>query len=205
LTDAEKYPHTRHLTLEDSRIRGLAMRLPQFAPGQPIQHIKFDDISSDIDGFWSLWRISIHTQDWNKQRILPLFVNKDGRILMPTAKTIWDKLLIKVEGIGEHTMNEDAEKIYSQLREHAEEQGRAIYDDLVREHRTQLKSEREKGEYSFIARRKAIERIGLEAVRMHRLKNLESEKRRWEEELRNKEEIQPEMIPLIILRITGGS
>jgi superfamily II DNA or RNA helicase len=205
LTDAEKYPHTRHLTLEDSRIRGLAMRLPQFAPGQPIQHIKFDDISSDIDGFWSLWRISIHTQDWNKQRILPLFVNKDGRILMPTAKTIWDKLLTKVEGIGEHTMNEDAEKIYSQLREHAEEQGRAIYDDLVREHRTQLKSEREKGEYSFIARRKAIERIGLEAVRMHRLKNLESEKRRWEEELRNKEEIQPEMIPLIILRITGGS
>jgi superfamily II DNA or RNA helicase len=205
LTDAERYPHTRHLTLEDGRIRGLAMRLPQFAPGQPIPHMNISDISADVDGYWSLWRISLQSTDWNKQRILPLFLNNDGRILLPTARSIWDKLLSKVDTIIGHTVGGDAEKVYYKLRSHAEEQGRAIYNELVNEHRSLLKSEREKGEYSFEARRKAIERIGLEAVRTHRLKNLEEHKKRWEIELREKKEIQPEMIPLIILRITGGS
>ena len=34
--EAERLPAARHLTLEEPKVRGLAMRLPRFAPGQPV-------------------------------------------------------------------------------------------------------------------------------------------------------------------------
>ena len=57
--EAEEEPLGRHLTLEDPKVRGLAMRLPPFAPGQPIPVITLPDLAPEIMGFWSLWRISI--------------------------------------------------------------------------------------------------------------------------------------------------
>ncbi|MCD6199751.1 MAG: DEAD/DEAH box helicase, partial [Deltaproteobacteria bacterium] len=54
--EANQTPTARHLTLEDSRIRGLAMRLPRFAPGQPISIVTIPGISDEITGLWSLWR-----------------------------------------------------------------------------------------------------------------------------------------------------
>ena len=57
--EAERTPIARHLTLEDTRIRGLAMRLPHFAPGQPISVVTIPEITDEITGLWSLWRIGI--------------------------------------------------------------------------------------------------------------------------------------------------
>src|SRR5690606_7660663 len=72
--EAEKRPWARHLTLEDPKVRGLAMRLPPFAPGQPVPVITLPGLPTEILGFWSLWRISISTADWNRYRIMPLFL-----------------------------------------------------------------------------------------------------------------------------------
>src|SRR5690606_34433122 len=91
--EAEKRPWARHLTLEDPKVRGLAMRLPPFAPGQPVPVIMLPGLAAEILGFWSLWRISIATADWNRHRIMPLFLADDGRVLVPTARHLWDRLL----------------------------------------------------------------------------------------------------------------
>ena len=59
--EAERLPAARHLTLEEPKVRGLAMRLPRFAPGQPVPVVSIPGISGEIQGFWSLWRIAIAT------------------------------------------------------------------------------------------------------------------------------------------------
>jgi len=203
--EAEEKPLSRHVTLEDPKVRGLAMRLPPFAPGQPVPVITLPGLAPEIMGFWSLWRISISTADWNRRRITPLFLADDGRVFAPTARHIWDQLLTTPPTILRHLDVETSHQASERLREAAEQQGKTIYDELVQAHLERLAREREKGEYAFAARRRAIERIGLPQVRNHRLSLLEQEEERFREQLERSAQILPEMAPLLIVRVEGNS
>jgi hypothetical protein len=83
--EAERLPTARYLTLEDQKVRDPAMRMPRFAPGQPIPVVSIPNLSADVFGIWSLWRIAIATMDWNRQRIMPLFLADNDMVYMPTA------------------------------------------------------------------------------------------------------------------------
>ncbi len=202
--DAEKIPTARHLTLEDPRIRGLVMRLPRFAPGQPIPFINLPGLASEVKGFWSLWRINIHTDDWNRRCIMPLFLQDDGRSLLPTVRHVWEQLLSITPDIREYLSGEDAGLAYSKAADAAESHGKHLYDELLQMHRDRLAREREKGEYAFAARKRAIERIGLPAVRSHRLAQLGQEERVWKENIEKKAKVSPEMFPLLLVRLDGS-
>jgi len=202
--ETDEWPTARHVTLEDARVRGLATRLPRFVAGQPIAIISLPGLPADLRGAWSLWRIALHTDAWNRQRIMPLFVHEDGRCLGPTAKRIWDELLSSDPPIQGHVEGQEAERVFSSLMSAAEAQGKPIYEELVHLHRERLARERDKGEYAFAARRRAIERIGLPAVRSYRLTQLDQEQKAWREELERKAQVSPEMVPLIVLCLRGG-
>ena len=201
IKDLEDAPAARHLTLDDSRIRGLAMRLPPCAPGQPILRIAVTDVPADLSGYWSLWRIAIDRGGQSRWRIMPLFLHDDGRALAPAARHMWDQLLTASAVVQGRVAGPDAQAAYARCRDAAEIQGRAIYDELRRAHRDQLCRERKRGEYQFTARRRAIERIGLPAVRTHRLTQVEQEERDWRKRLEREAEVTPEMIPLLIVRL----
>lgn len=203
--ETEQTPTARHLTLEDSRVRGLAMRLPRFAPGQPVSIVTIPGVTDEVTGLWSLWRIGIATMDWNRHRIMPLFLSDGGKVFTPTARHLWDRLLSVAPAVRGHLEIEDARDAFDRLSQIAEEHGRAIYDELVQEHGLRLTREKEKGEYAFTARRKIIERIGLPQVRDYRLNLLRQEERSWNEELERKAQVYPEMVPLLVVRVDGGA
>ncbi|BAZ14340.1 hypothetical protein NIES4071_61830 [Calothrix sp. NIES-4071] len=97
-TEAATLPSATHLTLEDARIRGIVMAKTSFAQGQPIPCITISTLPADVNGFWSLWRLTIYTENWNQQRIMPLFLHDSGRVFLPTARYIWEQLLsVEVE------------------------------------------------------------------------------------------------------------
>ena len=201
---ADDIPTAHHLTLEDSRVRGLTMRLPRVAKGQPIPSIVIPGIADEVMGFWSLWEITIHADDWNQRRILPVFLHDDGRVLMPTARHIWNQLLTVSPGIPGLLTGDFARDAFDRVMEVAEKQGKAIYDELVQIHRERLTRERGKGTYTFAARRRAVERIGLPQVRDHRLAGLDREEREWHVQVEGRAQIFPEMIPLLLIRLNGG-
>jgi hypothetical protein len=202
--EADQSPTARHLTLEDSRVRGLAMRLPRFVPGQPISVVTIPGITNEVTGLWSLWRIGITTMEWNRYRIMPLFIADGGKVFAPTARHIWDKLLGVTPNFRTHLDMDESKEAFDRLAGIAEEQGRTIYDELVQEHQSRLSREREKGEYAFAARRSVIERVGLPQVRDHRLNLLRKEEHSWNEELKRKAQVYPEMVPLIVIHVEGN-
>jgi len=202
--EAETIPTAHHLTLEEPRIRGLAMRLPRFAPGQPIPVVRIPGVASEIQGYWSIWRISISTMECNRIRILPIFLAKDGRILVPTARHIWDQLLGSDSQVLSFMNLESSGNIYDRLQQAAEDHGSTIYQSLLHEHRSGLAREKEKTAYAFSARHRSIERIGLPQVRDHRLSLLAQEEREMAEQFRRKSEVLPEMIPLLLIRVEGS-
>lgn len=198
---APDLPHTLHLGLEEPRVRGLANHLPRFAPGQPVPCLHLSGLPGDVRGIWSLWRIAIYGADWNRQRIMPLFLHDDGRVLVPTARRVWDQLMVDLSPVHASLTGSDAGATFDRQWEAAQTQGKAIYGELLRMHREHLAREREKGEYAFAARRRMVERIGLPAVRAHRLTQLAREERAWRTQLDTRTETSPELVPLIIVKV----
>jgi len=209
--EAEQLPLARYLTLEEPAVRGLAMRLPRIAPGQPVPVVSIAGVAAEVQGIWSLWRIAItqtsmsaEPTSWNRRRIMPLFLADSGRVFVPTAKHIWDQLLGSSLAVRSILDPQNSEAAFVKLQQAAEEHGKPVYDALVQEHQSRLNREREKAEYAFGARRRAIDRIGLAQVRSHRLSLLASEERLFYEQLDQKGQTHPEMVPLLILRVEGG-
>lgn len=201
--EAEGVTSARKLTLEDSRIRSLIMGLPRFAPGQPIPCIKLTGLPEDVRGVWSLWKITIQAIDCNRQRIMPIFRHDNGRVLLPTARHIWERILSGIERIHGYLSGKEAEEIFNRMLNAAELHGRPIYEDLLRMHQEWLARERGKGEYAFQARQRNIERIGLPQVRQYRLAQLIEQEKAWKEKMRKMAEINPEMVPILLIRIEG--
>jgi hypothetical protein len=189
--------------LEDPQIRELTTRLPRFVPRQPIPQLRLAGVSTEIAGWWALFRVTVRATDWAEHRILPLFVHEDGRILPPTARRIWDCLLEDGQENLSSATASAAESAFSTVTRAAEEHGKVVYDALVHEHRSRLDRERAKGHAAFAARRRAINRIGLPAVRANRLVQLDAEEREWREALEGRAQILPELTPILILRIEG--
>jgi superfamily II DNA or RNA helicase len=203
-------PHYSNLSLEEPRIRGLAMQLPRFVPGQPVAIVSIPGLSPEIIGFWSLWQISIvldsspsgHPSSFARQRrVLPLFLADNGMVYMPTARHVWDQLLAANVHVRSMMDASVSQAVLEKLRRAAEEHGKPIYEALMQEHQRRIAHEKEKAEYAFAARRRNIERIGLPQVRNHRLNILAQEERSFQEQLERKARALPELSPLIVLRI----
>ncbi len=203
--EAERLPAARHLTLEEPKVRGLAMRLPRFAPGQPVPIVSIPGLSEEVQGVWSLWRIAIATMEWNRRRIMPLFLADNGMVYMPTARHVWDQLLAASTKARSVLDAEVSQAAFAKLQSAAEEHGKAIYEALVQEHRGRIAREREKADYAFAARRKTVERIGLPQVRNYRLNLLSQEERSFQEQLDQKAHAYPDMVPLLVIRVEGGA
>ncbi|HOL72959.1 MAG TPA: helicase-related protein [Bryobacteraceae bacterium] len=203
LADAERHPAAVHLTLEEPRIRGIATRLSRFVPGQPIPCIGLKGLPWEIRGLWSLWTVAIRGAEWGKERILVLFVHDDGRILPPTARRIWAMLLEEVPEPARYLDGDEGNRTFAELTEIAESHGRSLYEELQRFHRKRLEREVENKRFSLETRRRAIERIGLPAVRQHRLNELAREEATWSREAEARAHVHPELIPRLVLRVEG--
>ena len=202
--EAERLPAARHLTLEEPKVRGLAMRLPRFAPGQPVPIVSIPGLSEEVQGVWSLWRIAIATMEWNRRRIMPLFLADNGMVYTPTARHVWDQLLAASTQVRSLLDAAVSQAAFAKLKNAAEEHGKPIYEALVQEHRARIAREREKANYAFAARRKTVERIGLPQDRNYRLSLLAQEERSSQEQLDQKAHAYPEMVPLLVIRVEGG-
>ena len=199
--EAGRIPSSRHLTIEETKVRALIMRLPRFAPSQLIPIVSIPGFSEKIQGIWSLWQISIITMELNRRKIMPLFLADNGMVFLQTARYVWDQLLTESPQVLS-MLDENISRIFfTKLQNIAKEHGELHYEELVTEHRTYIAREREKAIHAFNSRRKTFERIGLSQVRNFRLNHLEQEERSFQEKLDQKAIAYPEMVPLLVMRV----
>lgn len=180
------------------------MQFPRFAPGQPIPCLALAGLPVEVRGLWSLWRVMLHTPESSEHRILPLFRHENGRVLAPTARFVWDQMMAGPPAADGHLESAAALDAFRLVEASAREHGQQIYQEMIQAHRTHMEAERKKASYTFGARRRAVERIGLPAVRDHRLSQLAAEERMWLEELDRKSEASPELVPLLLIGVEGG-
>jgi hypothetical protein len=91
LTDSEV------LTLENSRVRGLVLNLPQMAEGQPLPCVFVNGLPSTVKGFWGLFEIRLQAGlqiKTHRLRIpmvrrgyVSVFLNEEGGCFYPRPST----------------------------------------------------------------------------------------------------------------------
>jgi len=199
--EAERLPAATYLTLEDAHVRGLATALPVFVRGQSVPAIQLPDLPEDLRGIWSLWRVSLDSADRREQRVVPVFVHDDGRLLGPSARGVWDALLSADCEPTHSLVGDEAATAYEIAYGGAEVDARPVFDELLAAHQVALDAERERGTHAFVSRRKAIGRIGLDAVKGHRLRQLDDELTRWEASLDARAATVPDMAAVLVARI----
>jgi hypothetical protein len=167
--------------------------------------VSIADLPGAIQGYWSLWRISVECQTWNRKRILSLFLADNNKVYAPTARHIWDHFIVKTPHVTGYIDITESETVSDRLRTVAEDQGKQLYESLLREYKNYISREREKHNYAFNARRKSIERIGLPQVQNHRIALLNEEEKCFHEKLEEQMRVFPDMELLVMLRIHGGN
>ena len=198
---AEQNPELEWITLEDPRARALISELPRCVAGQPLPVVRIGGLPESICGVWSLWEISLSTVGFKRRRFLPLFATDDGRVFIPTAKRIWDLLLTEsVEVLATSEVGESA-KWYELSQAAAQNQGERLHTELLEAQRNRLKEERERIQYAYDARYRAIGRLGLPAVRAHRHKRLKKEHDARLLALNEASACMPELFAVLLLRV----
>ncbi len=202
--EAALLPTAQHVTLEDPRVREIAGKLAPFAAGQPIPVLVLRELPGSVRGIWSLWTVRIDTSVGRRQRTVPLFLHDNGRVFLPTARRIWDDLLSTTIVPRGYLPSDEVGQAWARVQPAAEEQTMPVYEELVRAWSAQQARSREKAEYTFAARRCAIERIGLASVRQHRLALLEEDAASWCRQFAADAAVLPELVPLLLIRVEGG-
>jgi hypothetical protein len=183
-------------------------QIPTFAPEEPVPVLSLTGIPGTLRGLWSLWRVSVISAGWSAQRLLPIFINDQGRAFLPTGRSLWDALLehdpknmTECFAIESYLGRPESIAAFEQCRIAAENQGKGLFIELSHLHRQQLDMDRQKGEYAFQVRHRMIERVGLASVRAHRLAMLAQEQQAWATAINQRTSIQPELSALLILKI----
>ena len=212
--EVERLSDVTLLNLENNRVRGLALNLPQIAAGQPIPCVTLSDLPSTITGLWGLYEIRLQAGQHQKSQLLRIpmvrrtyvsvFLSEEGKLFLPTARHIWEALQTAEPKVLDTLRRDEAEAAFDRLLEAAEQAGQELFDSLQHAHISSIAREEERGTVAFSSRRKAIECVGLPEVRQYRLTRCDAEETDWRKELGSARQIVPEIRPLLLMRIIKG-
>lgn len=189
---------TETITLEDPRVRGILGGLGPWPAALPAPTVSIPGVSDKVEGVWSLWRVSLQHTNGREQQFLPVFIAGDGRLLQPTARLVWDRLIEQAFVVQGEPQAVDASTLDA-TRMTAEERGGDAMAAMIEARRAKVTRERKSGERAFAARRRAIERLGLPQVKQKRLAELERELDRSMIRLRDMDRNVPGLDPILFL------
>jgi len=202
------------LNLENSRVRGLALNLPQIVAGQPLPGVRVSGLPESISGLWGLFEIRLQAGMHQRTRLMRIpmvrrgyvsvFLSEEGKLFLPTARHIWDALQTAEVDFRATLGQDESIFAYDRLQSAVEQAGQELFDALQQAHMDSVNREDERGIVAFGSRRKAIERVGLPEVRKYRMDHCDAEETAWRLELQAARQIVPEIRPLLMLRIVKG-
>ncbi|MEA9429227.1 hypothetical protein [Aeromonas caviae] len=204
--DAQQRPELTHLTLENPKIRGLCSQLPVWSEAQPIPCVRVKSLPAGANGYWALWSIRLVAGQERRCQYMPVYIKPNGQYYATASQRVWAAVCSKEFDILPQelaTAPVEHQSVYALLHQAAQQEGKAIFDSMLIASQTELNNQFEKGEYSFNARKRAIERVGLPEVRQYRLRQLNSEYALWCQELDKKRNAIPDMMLHAVFEIKG--
>jgi superfamily II DNA or RNA helicase len=186
----------------DSDVSGRVIALTScFAEGKPVAHLCVKGLGFPLNGWFSLWKVGIADGMWRQQNVFALYLTDEGKSFAKSALRLWDELATRHAAI--EVIGETQEYDFPALQRCAEAESAVLYDSVVRKTQARARHRLNALEMSYLARRSALSRIGLETVREARRRELEAEYRTRKAEMDMATQALPELNCLFLARVSA--
>ncbi len=152
------------------------------------------------NGLWSLWRISLSDGDEN-QRMISLFIN-DNDVYRPAAsKLLWDEMLhnkITLNMLGTESLDHET---YCAILSRVAELTEDTFLEMKNHYYSRREQEYKKRRYALTLRIEAAEKIGIENIRVSRIRKLERQLQKLQQEYNRHKSICPSLQPMLICKV----
>ena len=152
------------------------------------------------NGLWSLWQISLSDGDEN-QRMISLFIN-DNNVYRPAAsKLLWDEMLhnkITLNMLGAESLDDDT---YCAILSRAAELTEDTFLEMKNRYYSWHEQEYKKRRYALTLRIEAADKIGIENIRVSRIRKLERQLQELQQEYNRNKSICPSLQPMLICKV----
>lgn len=152
------------------------------------------------DGIWSLWRIALGDGD-EDQRMVSMFINDSGVHRPAASKLLWDEMLREKITLNMYDSEHLEDKTYTEILARAAEIAEDTFIMMKNQYYSQHEQEYKKRRYALTLRIEAANKIGIENIRVSRIRKLECQLQKLHQEYNSSRSICPSLKPMLICRI----
>ncbi|WP_026486459.1 DEAD/DEAH box helicase [Caldanaerobius polysaccharolyticus] len=185
-------------SLSNEVIKRMLGDLPLYIKKDKVPALRIDN-SSNEKGYWTLWEVSINENRPDYKQFFPLFINDNGVVRIPSSRLLWDVFVNEKDNLNFTGYREMDDEMYHMIWERAKDVAYNVFDKMKTRYLEELDREKKKYEYAFKLRKEAAGRIGLEAVRRFRLKEIEKEETSWRNKMQKSSILMPALNPVYMV------
>lgn len=202
--DAVNNPNLTHLTLQHPFIQSILSRSPAFNAEEGLPILK--SANNNIEpGIWSLWRIEAINKLDHKVTFKPFFLSDSGKNFKALANEIWSQLITQGSKYDYNGVENSTDIIdqHHKQKDLLEPVLISVYKDLKQSVQKNLDAKFDKHLNSYEYQKKRIEKIGIDNIRMAKLKKLTKEFDDWKQTFAANKSIIPELKQIVSVRLNG--
>lgn len=195
-------PIPEPLSLQHDIIKTILSQAVPYLASQPIPAIRFTAMKS-VDGYWSLWQLTVKNRFETQEITVPLFCSADGDIFAMYASDIWQKLSQERKSLTvvSAMLPPETETVLQQMSAAAEDVLSGRYQEMETDIVSRTEKIRLNKGNAFDFRNRQLNRIGIENIRLSRQNRLEREKAAWRDEFSANCQILPDLRCLMLVKV----
>ena len=191
-------PGIENITLQNDWIKKILNELIEFNLSNGIPVVKTIN-GNETPGIWSVWEISAQNYFDKKATYQAFFLADNGKLYSAYANDIWNRLISETK---EFSFIESQYKIHEETyMDCLKNVLLSSYQNLDAEVSEKMMTKKENKIKSFDFQKSRIEKIGIENIRISKLKKLEEEHAIWLNEFKRNKKTLPGIKHLISIRI----
>jgi len=196
---ANDNPGAEQLTLQHPLIKQILNEVDAGMQGQIPVLQSFE--GKETAGYLTIWKVSALNEKESKTTYSAQFITDQGRVFAPYANSLWNKLVQEGNAFQQISWQPNVPDFNdnSQLRNNLH----AIFHRMEEGIMAGLQDIAQKKLRALDFTEKRLNRIGIENIRMAKMRRLEKEKEEWLDTFRKSAHVVPEVKHIITVRIDG--
>lgn len=184
------------LSVSDPRIKDILSANQYWHPkeGAPAFHI--EGLNTER-GYWMLWEVTLGS-DAEDKRMLSIFINENGIHRPAASKMIWDEVLRGQKRMTAFPSERLDDATMAALLAKASEIAEDAFIDMRSDYQKRHDEEYRRRRYALTLRIDAARKIGIENIRISRIRKLEAQLEQAAKDYEMKQTICPTFRPILI-------
>lgn len=191
-------PGVEQLTLQHDLVRKILAGIGSFEHVDKIPEITTSS-DEDTSGIWSLWQISARNATESKETYQAYFVSDTGKVYNAYANDLWNRFLSSVEEFRWIGTVEESFDYLQKILPFQESAFRQLETSI----QDSLHSKYEKKKRSFEYQQSRISKIGIENIKLSKLKRLKEVFDSWESDFKGSSKVIPDVKHLLSVKINA--